>query len=108
MSVRSGPMAGALRIVGGVIIGLSAFAGGARAQNIGVFVGDTILNGNLGGLTGADATCQAMGSAAFPGSGPWVAWLSTPTFDAKDRIDQPGPTGDYVRASQPSAPPHSI
>lgn len=39
----------------------------------------------LGGLTGADGLCQSAADAAgLPGA--YVAWLSTPTVDARDRV----------------------
>lgn len=40
-----------------------------------VFVTSTTYNGNLGGLAGADAKCQARATAANLG-GSWKAWLS--------------------------------
>ena len=42
-------------------------------------------NGNLGGLSGADAKCQQAANATGLG-GTWVAWLSDSTHNAKDRI----------------------
>src|SRR5215216_489123 len=36
----------------------------------------TSVTGNLGGLTGADATCQRLGTAAGQGSRTWRAYLS--------------------------------
>jgi len=50
-----------------------------------VFVTSTKYTGNLGGLSGADAKCQARADAAGLG-GNWVAWLSNETINAKDRI----------------------
>ncbi|HYB99566.1 MAG TPA: DUF1554 domain-containing protein [Candidatus Limnocylindrales bacterium] len=50
-----------------------------------VFVTSTTTNGNIGGLAGGDAFCQARANAANLG-GTWRAWLSTSTVDAKDRI----------------------
>ncbi len=50
-----------------------------------VFVTSAKYKGNLGGLSGADAKCnQLAGAAGLPGT--YVAWLSTSTVDAKDRI----------------------
>src|SRR5438270_12343358 len=52
-------------------------------------VGD---GGNLGGLTGADAHCQALATAVGAGNRPWHAYLSTqarpgqPAVNARDRI----------------------
>jgi hypothetical protein len=50
-----------------------------------VFVTSSQLNGALGGLAGADAACASEASAAgLPGT--FVAWLSTSTLDARDRL----------------------
>ena len=50
-----------------------------------VFVTSTTYSGNLGGLVGADAACQAHADSASLG-GTFRAWLSTSTVNAKDRI----------------------
>lgn len=42
--------------------------------------------GNLGGLGGADATCQSLADAVGQGECTWRAYLSTSTVDARDRI----------------------
>jgi hypothetical protein len=42
--------------------------------------------GNLGGLAGADAHCQALAQAVGAGGKTWRAYLSTSTVDAKSRI----------------------
>ena len=42
--------------------------------------------GNLGGLEGADATCQSFADAAGQGACTWRAYLSSSTEDARDRI----------------------
>lgn len=65
-----------------------------QAQPLGFFItsagsGD---GANLGGLAGADATCQKLGTAAGAGSRTWRAYLSVaaagaqPAVNAKDRI----------------------
>ncbi|HYC57722.1 MAG TPA: hypothetical protein VEL28_22545 [Candidatus Binatia bacterium] len=54
-----------------------------------VFVTSTAYDSNLGGLAGADAKCATRASSAGLG-GTWVAWLSTTTVNAIDRIN------DYV------------
>ncbi|MEQ1944058.1 hypothetical protein ABMA32_16710 [Mesorhizobium sp. VNQ89] len=41
---------------------------------------------NLGGLEGADAHCASLAEAAGVTGKTWVAYLSTSTVDAKDRI----------------------
>ena len=51
-----------------------------------VFVTSTVSNGNLGGTSGADASCNARALAAGL-SGSFNAWLSTSTENAIDRID---------------------
>ena len=81
-----------------MVAALAALAGAAGAQQSRVFVTDTGYEGNLGGLAGADAICQAQGNAVYPGTF-WVAWLSTSTVDAVDRLTASGP---FVRASDPS------
>ena len=68
-------------------------------------VGD---GGNLGGLTGADAHCQALAAAVGAGRRTWRAYLSTqarpgvPAVNARDRIG-PGPwyNFSYAQLGQP-------
>jgi hypothetical protein len=50
-----------------------------------MFITSTTYTGNLGGLSGADAACQARANAAGLG-GTWKAILSSSTVNAKDRI----------------------
>ena len=50
-----------------------------------VFITSTTYNGNLGGLSGADAKCQARATAADLG-GNWKAWLSDNTTSASSRL----------------------
>ncbi len=60
-----------------------------------VFVTSSTHRGDLGGLAGADAICSARAAAAsLPGT--YVAWLSTSTVDARDRLSEPGSAG-FVR-----------
>lgn len=47
-------------------------------------------NGNLGGLEGADAKCQAGANYERLG-GTWIAWLSDSDTDAIDRVAGDGP-----------------
>jgi hypothetical protein len=49
-------------------------------------VGSGANGGNLGGLDGADATCQGLADAVGAGDKTWRAYLSTDTTDARDRI----------------------
>lgn len=44
------------------------------------------MGGNLGGLTGADAKCQSLATAAGVGGRTWKAYLSITGTNAKDRI----------------------
>lgn len=62
---------------------------GAAAQKK-VFVTSETSGGNLGGLSGADATCQQHAANAGLG-GTWVAWLSSSTSHAIDRLTGDGP-----------------
>lgn len=50
-----------------------------------VFVTSTQYEGNLGGLSGADAKCQE-GAIIGGLGGTWKAWLSDSSTNAKDRI----------------------
>ncbi len=83
---------------------VSAWSGsqGLCDGDIGVFLSSSLFPGDFGGLAFADATCQSLGTAAMPGSGPWVAWLSDAGTAARDRIPRPGSGRAYVRASQPA------
>ena len=65
-----------------------------------VFLTSTNQNGNLGGLAGADAICQARATAASLG-GTWRAWLSTSTTNASTRVGS-GPwhrVGDFTKVA---------
>ena len=109
MTLERGPKGRTLRIAAVAVVGLAALAAAAKAQNVGVFVSSETTDGSIDepsfatGLDSADAICDRLGTAAIPGSGPWVAWLSTgdPPANARDRIPEPGAGGAYVRASQP-------
>lgn len=57
--------------------------GGASSKR--VFVTSSTYNGNLGGLSGADAKCQTVASASKLG-GTWKAWLSNSTTSAASRL----------------------
>jgi hypothetical protein len=63
-------------------------AGAASAQDMSFFV--TSVNpgsgGDLGGLAGADAHCDALATAAGVTGRTWAAYLSTSDVDARDRI----------------------
>ena len=76
-----------LAALAALAIGGSAFAQ-APAANMSFFV--TSKNpgkgGDLGGLKGADAHCQALAAAAGAGGKTWHAFLSTDRENAKDRI----------------------
>ena len=52
-----------------------------------VFVSSQVYTGNLGGLTGADADCQALASSAGL-TGTYKAWLSSYTVSAASRLAQ--------------------
>lgn len=56
------------------------------------FVTSTGYSGNLGGLAGADAKCQARAAAAgLANASRFKAWLSTSTVDAGARLTSGGP-----------------
>ena len=58
---------------------------------VSVFLTNGVFQGNLGGLAGADAECQAAAEAAQLTGTDWTAWLSDGTGNAIDRI----PDGQY-------------
>jgi hypothetical protein len=70
--------------------GGSSMAGGAAGDNEMSFfvtsVGSGEAGGNLGGLDGADATCERLAAAVGAGDKTWRAYLSTDTVNARDRI----------------------
>jgi len=75
----------------GALTVLALGVGVALAQapaNMSFFVSSTNpgKGGNLGGLAGADAHCQALAAAVGAGGKTWHAYLSTSTVNAKDRI----------------------
>lgn len=51
-----------------------------------VFVTSTSYDGDLGGLSGADAECEARATAGSLGGVSWTAWLSSSSVDARERI----------------------
>lgn len=52
-----------------------------------VFVSSSTLTGNLGGYSGADATCQTLANAAGLG-GAWMAWISDSSSSPSARFNQ--------------------
>ena len=111
MRLNSGPIGRTLRIAAVSVVCLAALASVAKAQDVGVFVSSETTDGSIDemgfavGLDSADAICNRLGTAAFPGSGPWVAWLSTrngSNEDAGARVPTPGSGGAYVRAAEPA------
>ena len=58
------------------------------------FVTSVAYDGNLGGLTGADARCQARADAAGLG-GTWMAWISTTAGSPSTRFTRS--SAPYVR-----------
>ena len=93
---------------GGAGVSGSAGSGGASGTggatgNCGVvtadrriFVSSAVYSGALGGLSGADAKCQTLASAAAL-CGTFKAWLSDGTADAAARLTHA--TGNYVLAN---------
>lgn len=75
---------------------LSAGAGAASAQEMSFFVTSTNpgSGGDLGGIAGADAHCEALATAAGVTGRTWRAYLSTAAEDARDRIG----SGPWVNA----------
>src|SRR5690606_31907439 len=68
---------------------MAASTAGAQEMNFFVTSAGSGEGGNLGGLDGADARCQALASVAGAGDKTWRAYLSTQgpdSVDARDRI----------------------
>jgi hypothetical protein len=83
---------------GGAMAGGAAGMGGMGPDEVelGVFVSTASdSGGDLGGLDGADATCQALADQVGAGSRTWRAYLSTSTIDARARIG----SGPWVNAN---------
>jgi hypothetical protein len=75
----------AMMVIALVALGVAAIAQ-TPASNMSFFVtSSNPKGGNLGGLAGADATCQAL-AKAVGSTKTWRAYLSTSTVDAKSRI----------------------
>jgi len=80
-----------IQVLGGLAVlavGVGVALAQAPAPNMSFFVTSTNpgKGGNLGGLAGADAHCQALAQAVGAGGKTWRAYLSTSTVDAKSRI----------------------
>jgi hypothetical protein len=77
----------ALGALGALTLGVGVALAQAPA-NMSFFVTSTNpgQGGNLGGLAGADAHCQALAAAVGAGGKTWRAYLSTSNVNAKDRI----------------------
>jgi len=89
----------ALALLSALLLG-GASAQIAAAQQVRVFVASSTHTGDLGGLAGANAICEARALDAGLVGGPWVAWLSTASMDAVDGLT-PG-SGPFVRATETS------
>lgn len=69
-------------------------SGGSKSKTTFFVTSDTVQDGNLGGLEGADMRCTQLATAAGFGDHTWRAYLSTSTVNAKDRIG----TGPWVNS----------
>lgn len=79
------------------VMALLASPSAAQSSPSIVFVTSTVHNGDLGGLVGADAICQARADAASPSlPGTFKAWLSDSTGSPLTRFIQS--PGQYVFA----------
>jgi hypothetical protein len=78
----------------------AAQATDAEPPEMGFFITSVGLGdgGNLGGLAGADAHCQALATAVGSGDRTWRAYLSTQGPDAVNAIDRIG-TGPWANAN---------
>jgi hypothetical protein len=70
-----------------LVAGVYSATAQSPAANMSFFVtSSNPKGGNLGGLAGADQTCQSLAQTAGAGRKTWRAYLSTSTVDAKSRI----------------------
>ena len=76
-------------LVGLVVFGCLGVSLPAFSQQR-VFLSSEFSDASLGGLDGADATCQRLADSQSLG-GTWVAWLSDENNDARDRLLGDGP-----------------
>ncbi|SFM06598.1 hypothetical protein [Variovorax sp. OV329] len=84
----------AAALVGAAALVAACATGMGGSKPMGFFISSTNpgKGGDLGGLVGADAWCQAMAASAGQGSRTWRAYLSTtatgatPAVNARDRI----------------------
>jgi hypothetical protein len=74
--------------IGALALGIGSALAQPPSPNMSFFVTSTNpgKGGDLGGLAGADAHCQALAQAVGAGNKTWRAYLSTSTVDARDRI----------------------
>lgn len=94
VSVKSLALAATAALLSYSLPAVAAQAGNAEPPEMGFFVtskpiGDGMQGGNLGGLAGADAHCQALASEAGYAHRTWRAYLSTQgpnAVNARDRI----------------------
>lgn len=86
----AGPSDAALRFDGGALsdaggVDASTLPDASARSYLRVFVSSALYRGDLGGLAGADAKCQALAIAAGLG-GTFKAWLSDSTTSARSRL----------------------
>lgn len=80
-----------------ILMGCDSDSGGSPEPSLSFFVtsvGSGTRGGDLGGLAGADQTCQELAAAVGAGDRTWRAYLSTSSEDARDRIG----TGPWYNA----------
>ena len=63
-----------------------------------VFTTTGLHSGNLGGIEGGDAICQAAAEEAGR-TGTWTAWLSADSVNARDRLSDAGAVGPFVNTA---------
>lgn len=78
-----------MRLFTGFLVAALAGCGGSGG-NSKLFVTSATFSGNLGGLSGADAKCNAAAQSAGL-AGTFVAWLSDSNADAITRVQDFGP-----------------
>ncbi len=79
-----------------ITIGAMSDTATIRGGAFGVFTTSTFYDGNLGGVAGADAKCQAIATNKGFG-GTWRAWISDSTSSPNTRFENKNTTSAFAR-----------
>jgi hypothetical protein len=83
----SGEIAAQIQIGSENLLGTCRVQNQAASRIVNMFVTDTPVNGNLGGIAGADTTCQSQaGAAGLASSGTYLAWIAGDGVTLRSRL----------------------